>query len=323
MCHPVGSYHLTHHDTRAPHKISFVRKLAIGMDGIVIVARHGERLDYVMRDRDQNWVTDAPRPYDPPLSLHGVEQAKKLGQHLARELPKRNLPTISAVYTSPFLRCRQTAAAATLQSVKERVLSNGSTNTSTRPSLRGIPKIRVEMGLSESINESWYRSWAMPYSDGTWGLCPKGESSLDTSTLHPLARQPISNLLNWKSTIDATKSANNLLFDFDYASKIELNDYSLEPRYLESRDDQRRRMRTTVEQIWQPGTTVLLVSHGGPATHLFEELTGKEWKEHGESSYCCYSIYRRSSESEDWESLVVNEGGFLGETVAHENHVSA
>ena len=35
------------------------------------------------------------------------------------------------------------------------------------------------------------------------------------------------------------------------------------------------------------------LSVGGPVTHLYENLTGNDWSVHGESKYCCYSIYRR------------------------------
>ena len=71
--------------------------------------------------------------------------------------------------------------------------------------------------------------------------------------------------------------------------------------------------------------TVLL---GGPVTHLYENLTGNDWSVHGESKYCCYSIYRRWIDDDDdndnedddgsnkvatttlrprWEPLVVNQ----------------
>ena len=42
-------------------------------------------------------------------------------------------------------------------------------------------------------------------------------------------------------------------------------------------------------------------------THLYENLTGNSWKVHGNSKYCCFSIYRKEEDKELWEPLVVNE----------------
>lgn len=96
-------------------------------------------------------------------------------------------------------------------------------------------------------------------------------------------------------------------------------------------------MRATVNALKEKGKTVVVVSHGGPVTHLYETLTGGSWKEHGPSTYCCYSIYRyrggsSSGQSPDaaataaegdedgrcWEALVVNESKFLKEQLSAE-----
>lgn len=285
---------------------------------VVIVARHGERLDYVKRDAGENWVTTSERPWDPPLSLHGLEQGGKLGRHLAQKLGELGLPQVSAVYSSPFLRCRQTAAAATVAGYKEHCHA-----TKKKVSSLDIPKVHIEIGLAESINESWYRSWGMPYSDGTWGKRIKGESEIDPETLHPAAKQTVMELLDWESTMDANNNANMLLFNTKYQSRTELKqEYSFHPRRLESTKDQQERMKEVVSTVHEPGKTVLLVSHGGPVTHLFEELTGKDWKEHGESSYCCYSIYTKKPETDEWKPILVNQSQFLKEKVVHENHVT-
>lgn len=64
----------------------------------IFLARHGNRQDLV----DPGWLTRADEPYDPPLSSDGVEQARRLGQRLARE-------GIDSIVASPFLRAVQTA----------------------------------------------------------------------------------------------------------------------------------------------------------------------------------------------------------------------
>ncbi len=42
---------------------------------VVIVIRHGERIDNV----DYDWVIRSKRPYDPPLTEVGVKQAREVG----------------------------------------------------------------------------------------------------------------------------------------------------------------------------------------------------------------------------------------------------
>ena len=76
----------------------------------VVVVRHGERLDYIMRDRGENWIPTSDRPWDPPLTDNGKQQANALGMALPTILQNLKLPSIAAVYSSPFHRCRQTAA---------------------------------------------------------------------------------------------------------------------------------------------------------------------------------------------------------------------
>jgi broad specificity phosphatase PhoE len=64
----------------------------------IFLARHGNRQDFV----DPEWVDGADERYDPPLSVDGFEQARRLGQRLAGE-------GIAAIVVSPFLRTVQTA----------------------------------------------------------------------------------------------------------------------------------------------------------------------------------------------------------------------
>jgi broad specificity phosphatase PhoE len=286
---------------------------------VVIVARHGERLDYIMRDAGDNWIAQAERPWDPPLSDHGLEQGAKLGQHLQLELERLGLPPVSAIYTSPFLRCRQTAAFA-MHGYSKNDTDKDATTTNQ------LPPVRIEQGLAESINESWYRSWALPGSNGTWGFHPPGQDIIDPVSLHPASKQPALSLLDWKAKLLSNPCSTGASFDMNYVSITTLkSSYSFYPKVLESRNDQRLRMMETVSQLAQPNTTVLLVSHGGPVTHLYEGMTGNNWNVHGESSYCCYSIYKKVAAAEgdkEWEALSVNESKYLDEKLTTERHVS-
>lgn len=267
----------------------------------VVVARHGERLDYQMRDAGENWTASAERPWDPPLTSHGQKQAQLLGRHLHKVLLQMQAPKISKVYASPFLRCRQTAAGV----VRGR--------DSMRRSEASLGYYSVEPGLAESLNESWYRSWALPGADGTWGYKVDGKPEYDPATLHPAASKPVQDLLSIPEDDPMRK-------DTPPHTNITIP-YTFEPRNLESRADQRHRMKETLDTLAETGSTIVLVSHGGPVTHLYEELTGNPWQRHGESSYCCYSIYQR--EEGQWTALRVNQAEYLNEKIQYERHVSS
>ncbi|KAK5051946.1 hypothetical protein LTR84_002749 [Exophiala bonariae] len=95
---------------------------------VIIIARHGARLDQV----DRNWITTAEKPYDPPLSYGGWMQCQTLGVRINNELynldRKYGLSTENKdepvttdvpppkkrkiiIHTSPFTRCLQTSIA--------------------------------------------------------------------------------------------------------------------------------------------------------------------------------------------------------------------
>ena len=95
--------------------------------GSVWVVRHGERIDAV----EKGWKKTAARPHDPPLTPTGFEQAAATGRALREH-------RLDAIYTSPFLRCVQTATAI--------VEAMGP----------GAPPIHVEPGLGEWLFNRWF-----------------------------------------------------------------------------------------------------------------------------------------------------------------------
>ena len=299
----------------------------------VVVARHGERLDYVSRDDlGVNWTAEADRPYDPPLTEHGKAQAEKLGQHLARELERLGIPPISFMYTSPFLRCRETSLSA--QKGLQSLLAVG---TTSGPSCAAsAPPIRVEYGLCESFNEKWFRSWSLPGADGTWGFQLNGRPDYDPETLHPWSRQPVQELPlfeDWKVTTGG--------LDLEYEPKTRIESpFTFDPLNLETRKQQCDRMKAVIETVSNDGECVMLISHGAPVLHLFEELTGQPWKDHGQSVYCCYSIYKyvvtthgddpsngigneKATIEKTWVPVAINESNYLLETLQGDNYITA
>jgi broad specificity phosphatase PhoE len=297
---------------------------------IVVVVRHGERQDYADRDRRKsNWVQgakDFPElghvPWDPPLTEGGREQALRVGQELFRRLQLAIgegciVPPVSAVFTSPLLRCQQTAGeirkgvqAAPLHKDDEApqptsaaasspTFGEGGRNDSIqRQGVDGIifsctaSHVRVEDGLMESLNRDWYHSWALPGSDGTWGYeLPSHQQQLlkVPDDLHPAACAPVQSFIlgRWRSTANAAE------VDLAYQSISRIaTPYALHPPRFESRDEQQTRMRETLELMAQPRQTIVAVSHGGPVVHLYESVTGNPWDRHGPPSYCCFSVYR-------------------------------
>jgi hypothetical protein len=120
-----------------------------------------------------------------------------------------------------------------------------------------LPLVRIEWGLAESINESWYRSWALPGSDGTWGFRLPGQEIIDPVTLHPASKQPVGSLLDWKATLSPL-TGGNLSLDLNYAS------IHVKVQYLSSKrpvKDQRHRMMETVSNV--PARYDCIVEPGG------------------------------------------------------------
>ncbi len=87
------------------------------------LVRHAHRLDFIEPD----WFETAIYPYDPPLSVAGVERSIALAHELSRA-------PIEAIFTSPFLRTIQTV------DPLARIL--------------GLP-IRLEWGLCEWLCRDW------------------------------------------------------------------------------------------------------------------------------------------------------------------------
>ena len=92
----------------------------------LIIIRHAERIDdhripggFVTNYPDKNdpdWRLDTDpgrqRPWDPPLSLGGLEQSEAFGRLLPHLIEEFKLPPLGAVYASPVVRCAETGLAA-------------------------------------------------------------------------------------------------------------------------------------------------------------------------------------------------------------------
>lgn len=338
----------------APHENAFSSAAHLQSEKrtIVIVARHGERLDYYLRDKpdDSNFIPTADRPWDPPLSERGRLQGRALGTHLASVIQERGLGEVSGVYSSPLIRCCQTAAEAIVGYAEGLGCDTNDVN------------VKVEPGVVESMNGNWYRSWCLDGSNGSWG----GPPNVDPNDLKrdDRSNQPIHSLLRGGKDVHSYFSSRpdrdprddsiqhchnptNQIPHEDLASIVSPSEDSIF-KYpsnkthgvidntttqqaptctfaykwdnFESGIAQQDRMHHVIESLAQnhEGETILVVSHGGPVTHLFERLMKKGWEEHGLATYACFSVYEKvtvetngqqgeGGQEHSWNSLVVNE----------------
>ena len=100
----------------------------------LVLCRHGERYDYT----HPGWTQAASRPWDTPLTDIGHAQARAAAASIARHLEALGLPAAARVFSSPLLRCAETA--------------------SNIASELGLGAVSVEPDLVETICENWYYS---------------------------------------------------------------------------------------------------------------------------------------------------------------------
>lgn len=250
---------------------------------IVIAARHGERQDYLCLMKGENWVSTSDRPWDPPLSDLGWKQGAALGERINQCIADLDLPRLSQVYSSPFQRTQETAVAA-------------------NATFEDAPHVKLEYGLAELLSEPWFRSWSLPTSNGAWGYHERDQSGavlpVNLDTLHRAALHPASSII-----VPPHPPIEGI--DANHRSSTKLHKVYCWGSF-ESIRDQRVRIESAARTLAKVGETVLLVSHGGPVTLLYEALTGEKWWVHGEASYASFTIYELTPEGK-WVTLILNE----------------
>lgn len=76
--------------------------------GLMLLFRHGERLDGMNVDPEEKNETKVINPLDIPLSKVGKEQAFFTGQFLNQWLADKGIPKSKATFkiiSSPYMRC--------------------------------------------------------------------------------------------------------------------------------------------------------------------------------------------------------------------------
>ncbi|KAI9030946.1 histidine phosphatase superfamily [Phycomyces nitens] len=112
------------------------------------IIRHGERIDHV----NKTWQPD-PRDgiWDPPLSSTGHRQAEQTGSRLVDLLLDRGIKPQKAlvvIYTSPFLRCVETAIG----------IASGMAKHHTQEQAGSLlrPILRLDLGLGEWLSDKFF-----------------------------------------------------------------------------------------------------------------------------------------------------------------------
>merc|ERR1712232_633434 len=109
-------------------------------------------------------IHGAERPWDPPLADNGRDQARAAAKRLSEFLLSVGIPAPTRIFTSPLVRCVQTANFVAEEFAVESLL--------------------VEGGLVETICEAWMRQWALPDADSTWGGPPGGSMPKDQAYMY-------------------------------------------------------------------------------------------------------------------------------------------
>jgi len=270
----------------------------------LFVCRHGEREDYAWSARGENWQAQADRPWDTPLTPSGHLQARALGESLvAHWYDTLNVAPISRVVVSPLLRCVETGAA-----VAE---------------FLGLQSVGLEPRLAETMCEEWYRSWAVPGANSTWGGPDMGKP-LPLDDLHPAAQGPASACHATATSIQALREARSLSSVGRGVEVVAADrdapvfEYSWDK--FESEAEQAQRMRSVAQAELPPlsgagaseaaagAGSVLLVSHGGPTGALYHMLMEETPPYCG---YCGLFAYVRSDAPAGWAALVAGNHDHL------------
>jgi broad specificity phosphatase PhoE len=225
-----------------------------------------------------------------------------MGKAISGHLARLGLPPVTKVFSSPLLRCVQTATAASLELNKIQ-----STNLA----------ITIDLDLVEKLGEDWYRSWSFEnVSDGTWGGPEGYRCNGREGELRAQATRPVDEIIAYQGAdwIDRL-SGNELLFDemCSLVSKSANNDntpFGYSWGTFEVMERVRERCQQLLEEMHARfrDETILLVSHGCPTTTLFSASQNFVTPQGGWPSCGYTSIFvlsERDSESGVWSAPVV------------------
>eukprot|EP00747_Dinoflagellata_sp_TGD_P191316 gnl/TRDRNA2_/TRDRNA2_54518_c0_seq1.p1 gnl/TRDRNA2_/TRDRNA2_54518_c0~~gnl/TRDRNA2_/TRDRNA2_54518_c0_seq1.p1 ORF type:complete len:886 (+),score=177.39 gnl/TRDRNA2_/TRDRNA2_54518_c0_seq1:102-2759(+) len=254
----------------------------------VILARHGERLDDAEQmHTGRPWVPTAERPWDPSLTPLGRLQAHRLGLKVLHSCSRLGVAPPSAVFSSPYERCFDTAACAAQAA--------------------GVSSISVEPSLSEGLSEEFWRSWAVPGADGTWGG-PDGCSMGKRVNRRDLRPEACGRLAEMVPVGRLERCIGHVLapLDSEYTPFLPFEDIKHTWGNFESEEQLRARMRNFFDHVAEKyaGQTVMLVSHNGPTMALFRSVM-PDVVPAPPCDYCACFVLRKKDSQSPWTAEVV------------------
>lgn len=228
----------------------------------LVVLRHAAREDYAAKRLGENWQRSeyaaAHGGWNPRLTDEGLLQASAAGTSIARHLDRLGLPPVARIFSSPFTRCLQTSAAVATS--------------------LGLSEIAVERGLAEGLLEEWYRSWAVPGADSTWGGPPHAQMGVPLpvdAALHPKAHVPAGELLHGPAEAE---EALRRLGVTDVAVDAAHAPFAPAPTYVWGHFESEHALGDRIEhtllalKALRPDQTIVACTHGGPCGHAYERL---------------------------------------------------
>jgi len=250
----------------------------------IILARHGERLDcaecFTIDAEGCYWDETTDQPWDPPLTASGELQAAGLGRDIMAHLSALQLPPLTHVFTSPFVRCFETAAEIA--------------------KVHRLASVCVEPALSEGFDEPFYRSWCVPGANCEYGGPPGCGVGVQVphSQLHPAALRSAADLV----PMDRLYALEEKQADIDmmYKPMLPLSRLNYTWGKFETEKQLESRMRSFFDFVADSfkNETILMVSHGGPTRLLFASVFPQAG--FGMCGYCGLYIMCKSPSDNTW-----------------------
>jgi len=172
-------------------------------------------------------------------------------------LIENGLPPVSRALSSPFVRCVDTCSRAAIAS--------------------GYPgKLCIEPAIAETVCDEWYYSWAIPGADANWAgpsHCRVGNRKVPLDKMHPAALRPVGTLFLNPEDLNAPEHCGPSGVDLNYVPVVAASDLTRSAYKQESKAEASQKLAVLecCEALY-PGETVLLCSHGGPCSEMYEHL---------------------------------------------------
>eukprot|EP00756_Hemistasia_phaeocysticola_P066058 Hpha_TRINITY_DN8976_c0_g1::TRINITY_DN8976_c0_g1_i1::g.80919::m.80919 len=256
----------------------------------VVFVRHGSRIDYEVRGNGGNWVAANldRRPWDPWLTSVGHMQAEAAGLRIFKDLEEWGLLPPTLVFSSPFLRCAETAVSVA------KILPPGSR------------RVRIEPGLSERMDEKWFRSWAVPGANSKYGGPPHCSFGVEVADedLHRRARDTPQDLLFDAAGLAGVVKEEGVM-DTEhrpltaYDTSITWGSWDSNARVAERHVECIRKLREAY-----PGQTIVLVGHSGPLRETASRMSGVKMSKETGDHYCCVYAFREAEDGKDLEMVL-------------------